>query len=114
MPSQGRGRGRGRGGRGRGSLNHMVVDHRPKTLSVGGLIEEEKDDLLQHFSAANQGSKFKDRRLQISWHKAKVPSVSTETEEEEVKEEETETSDLFLPDDDDEDEDEYESRSWRR
>ncbi|KAF4015200.1 hypothetical protein G4228_006010, partial [Cervus hanglu yarkandensis] len=114
MSSQGRGRGRGRGGRGRGSLNHMVVDHRPKALTVGGFMEEEKDDLLQHFSPANQGSKFKDRRLQISWHKAKVPSVSTETEEEEVKEEETETSDLFLHDDDDEDEDEYESRSWRR
>lgn len=114
MSSQGRGRGRGRGGRGRGSLNHMVVDHRPKALTVGGLTEEEKDDLLQHFSASNQGSKFKDRRLQISWHKSKVPSVSTETEEEEVKEEETETSDLFLHDDDDEDEDEYESRSWRR
>ncbi|XP_023390690.1 RNA-binding protein 27 isoform X3 [Pteropus medius] len=113
MSSQGRGRGRGRGGRGRGSLNHMVVDHRPKALTVG-FTEEEKDDLLQHFSAANQGSKFKDRRLQISWHKTKVPSVSTETEEEEVKEEETETSGLFLHDDDDEDEDEYESRSWRR
>ncbi|XP_069843984.1 RNA-binding protein 27-like [Dipodomys merriami] len=114
MSSQGRGRGRGRGARGRGSLNHMVVDHRPKALTVGGFIEEEKDELLQHFSAANQGSKFKDRRLQISWHKPKVPSISTETEEEEVKEEETETSDLFLHDDDDEDEDEYESRSWRR
>ncbi|XP_077903366.1 RNA-binding protein 27 isoform X4 [Ictidomys tridecemlineatus] len=114
MSSQSRGRGRGRGGRGRGSLNHMVVDHRPKALTVRGFIEEEKDELLQHFSAANQGSKFKDRRLQISWHKPKVPSISTETEEEEVKEEETETSDLFLHDDDDEDEDEYESRSWRR
>uniref|UniRef100_A0A8C9G2P9 RBM27 protein n=1 Tax=Pavo cristatus TaxID=9049 RepID=A0A8C9G2P9_PAVCR len=65
--------------------------------------------------AANQGSKFKDRRLQISWYKPKVPSVSTEVEEEESKEEETETSDLFLhEDDDDEDEDEDESRSWRR
>ncbi|KAM6149120.1 RNA-binding protein 27 isoform 4-T4 [Erethizon dorsatum] len=114
MSCQGRGRGRGRGGRGRGSLNHMVVDHRPKALTVREFIEEEKDELLQHFSAANQGSKFKDRRLQISWHKPKVPSISTETEEEEVKEEETETSDLFLHDDDDEDEDEYESRSWRR
>ncbi|XP_048667701.1 RNA-binding protein 27 isoform X7 [Marmota marmota marmota] len=114
MSSQSRGRGRGRGGRGRGSLNHMVVDHRPKALTVRGFIEEEKDELLQHFSAANQGSKFKDRRLQISWHKPKVPSISTETEEEEVKEEETESSDLFLHDDDDEDEDEYESRSWRR
>ncbi|RLV86649.1 hypothetical protein DV515_00015830 [Chloebia gouldiae] len=140
----GRGRGRGRGGRGRGMLNHMVVDHRPKALAVGGFVEEEKDELLQHFSkfgdiedlqeedsplsvvvtfksrseaenAANQGSRFKDRRLQISWHKPKVPSVSTEVEEEESKEEETETSDLFLhEDDDDDDEDEDESRSWRR
>ncbi|NXO13216.1 RBM27 protein, partial [Oriolus oriolus] len=114
-PAQGRGRGRGRGGRGRGMLNHMVVDHRPKALTVGGFVEEEKDELLQHFSAANQGSRFKDRRLQISWHKPKVPSVSTEVEEEESKEEETETSDLFLhEDDDDDDEDEDESRSWRR
>uniref|UniRef100_A0A8U7NF11 RNA binding motif protein 27 n=1 Tax=Corvus moneduloides TaxID=1196302 RepID=A0A8U7NF11_CORMO len=142
--AQGRGRGRGRGGRGRGMLNHMVVDHRPKALTVGGFVEEEKDELLQHFSkfgdiedlqeedsplsvvvtfksrseaenAANQGSRFKDRRLQISWHKPKVPSVSTEVEEEESKEEETETSDLFLhEDDDDDDEDEDESRSWRR
>lgn len=52
MSSQGRGRGRGRGGRGRGSLNHMVVDHRPKALTVGGFIEEEKEDLLQHFSVS--------------------------------------------------------------
>uniref|UniRef100_A0A8C0B9L6 RBM27 protein n=1 Tax=Buteo japonicus TaxID=224669 RepID=A0A8C0B9L6_9AVES len=87
VPAQGRGRGRGRGGRGRGMLNHMVVDHRPKALTVGGFIEEEKDELLQHFSAANQGSRFKDRRLQISWYKPKVPSVSTEIEEEESKEE---------------------------
>ncbi|KAM6379845.1 RNA-binding protein 27-like isoform 3-T3 [Pluvialis apricaria] len=144
VPTQGRGRGRGRGGRGRGMLNHMVVDHRPKALTVGGFVEEEKDELLQHFSkfgdiedlqeedsplsvvltfksrseaenAANQGSRFKDRRLQISWYKPKVPSVSTEIEEEEPKEEETETSDLFLhEDDDDDDEDEDESRSWRR
>ncbi|XP_072846316.2 RNA-binding protein 27 isoform X1 [Pogona vitticeps] len=144
MSGQSRGRGRGRGGRGRGMGNHMVVDHRPKSLTIWGFVEEEKDELLQHFSkfgdieglqeeesplsivltfksrseaenAANQGLKFKDRRLQISWHKPKVPSVSTETEEEEPKEEETETSDLFLPeDDDDEDEDEDESRSWRR
>ncbi|CAM5160048.1 unnamed protein product [Natator depressus] len=144
ISAQGRGRGRGRGGRGRGTLNHMVVDHRPKALTVGGFVQEEKDELLQHFSkfgdiedlqeedsplsvvltfksrseaenAANQGSRFKDRRLQISWHKPKVPSVSTEIEEEESKEEETETSDLFLhEDDDDDDEDEDESRSWRR
>ncbi|XP_025026318.1 RNA-binding protein 27 isoform X2 [Python bivittatus] len=144
MSAQSRGRGRGRGGRGRGIVNHMVVDHRPKALTIGGFVEEEKDEVLQHFSqfgdieglqeeesplsvvltfksrseaenAANQGLKFKDRRLQISWHKPKLPSVSTETEEEEPKEEETETSDLFLPeDDDDDDEDEDESRSWRR
>ncbi|XP_013921243.1 PREDICTED: RNA-binding protein 27 isoform X3 [Thamnophis sirtalis] len=144
MSAQTRGRGRGRGGRGRGIVNHMVVDHRPKALTIGGFVEEEKDEVLQHFSqfgdieglqeeesplsvvltfksrseaenAANQGLKFKDRRLHISWHKPKLPSVSTETEEEEPKEEETETSDLFLhEDDDDEDEDEDESRSWRR
>ncbi|KAK9406609.1 RNA-binding protein 27 [Crotalus adamanteus] len=144
MSAQTRGRGRGHGGRGRGIVNHMVVDHRPKALTIVGFVEEEKDEVLQHFSqfgdieglqeeesplsvvltfksrseaenAANQGLKFKDRRLQISWHKPKLPSVSTETEEEEPKEEETETSDLFLPeDDDDEDEDEDESRSWRR
>lgn len=52
MPAQGRGRGRGRGGRGRGMLNHMVVDHRPKALTVGGFVEEEKDELLQHFSVS--------------------------------------------------------------
>ncbi|XP_054833014.1 RNA-binding protein 27 isoform X2 [Eublepharis macularius] len=144
MSAQSRGRGRGRGGRGRGTVNHMVVDHRPKALTIGGFVEEEKDELLQHFSkfgdieglheedsplsvvltfksrseaeiAANQGLKFKDRQLQISWHKPKVPSVSAEAEEEEPKEEETEPSDLFLPeDDDDDDEDEDESRSWRR
>lgn len=51
-PAQGRGRGRGRGGRGRGMLNHMVVDHRPKALTVGGFVEEEKDELLQHFSVS--------------------------------------------------------------
>lgn len=52
MSVQGRGRGRGRGGRGRGMLNHMVVDHRPKALTVGGFVEEEKDELLQHFSVS--------------------------------------------------------------
>ncbi|KAL7989200.1 hypothetical protein Chor_011866 [Crotalus horridus] len=116
MSAQTRGRGRGRGGRGRGIVNHMVVDHRPKALTIVGFVEEEKDEVLQHFSqfgdieglqeeesplsvvltfksrseaenAANQGLKFKDRRLQISWHKPKLPSVSTETEEEEPKEE---------------------------
>ncbi|XP_030067446.1 RNA-binding protein 27 isoform X2 [Microcaecilia unicolor] len=140
---QSRGRGRGRGARGRGTLNHMVVDHRPKALAVCGFVEEEKEDLLQHFSkfgdledlkeddapssvvltfktrseaenAANHGSRFRGRRLQISWHKPKTPSVSTDIEEEESKDEEVETSDLFLHEDDDEDEDEDESRSWRR
>ncbi|XP_063784181.1 RNA-binding protein 27 isoform X2 [Pseudophryne corroboree] len=140
---QSRGRGRGRGGRGRGSLNHMVVDHRPKTISVVGFYEMEKEELLQHFSkfgdvddlkeeefpptviltfktrqdaenAANQGSKFKGRKLIVCWHKPKTPSISTGIEEEEPKEEEVVTSDPFLHEDDDEDEDEDESRSWRR
>ncbi|XP_066447355.1 RNA-binding protein 27 isoform X2 [Eleutherodactylus coqui] len=143
IPVQGRGRGRGRGGRGRGSLNHMVVDHRPKTISVAGFYEKEKEELLQHFAkfgdiddlkeeefppsviltfktrqeaenAANQGSKFKGRKLIVCWHKPKMPSLSTEVEEEEPKEEEAETSDPFLHEDDDEDEDEDESRYWRR
>ncbi|XP_075712643.1 RNA-binding protein 27 [Rhinoderma darwinii] len=143
IPMQSRGRGRGRGGRGRGSLNHMVVDHRPKTISVAGFYEKDKEELLQHFAkfgdiedlkeeefppsviltfksrqeaenAANQGSKFKGRKLIICWHKPKTPSMSTEVEEEEPKEEEAETSDTFLHEDDDEDEDENESRSWRR
>lgn len=52
VAAPGRGRGRGRGGRGRGMLNHMVVDHRPKALTVGGFVEEEKDELLQHFSVS--------------------------------------------------------------
>ncbi|KAM4676764.1 RNA-binding protein 27 [Discoglossus pictus] len=143
VSSQSRGRGRGRGGRGRGSLNHMVVDHRPKTILVNGFFDKEKEELLQHFSkfgdvedlkeeefppsliltfktrqdaenAANQGSKFKGRKLQVSWHKPKTPSISTDIEEEDTKEEEIDTSDPFLHEDDDEDEDEDESRSWRR
>uniref|UniRef100_A0A8D2QII5 RNA binding motif protein 27 n=1 Tax=Zonotrichia albicollis TaxID=44394 RepID=A0A8D2QII5_ZONAL len=52
VAAPGRGRGRGRGGRGRAMLNHMVVDHRPKALAVGGFVEEEKDELLQHFSVS--------------------------------------------------------------
>ncbi|KAG9469940.1 hypothetical protein GDO78_019290 [Eleutherodactylus coqui] len=64
--------------------------------------------------AANQGSKFKGRKLIVCWHKPKMPSLSTEVEEEEPKEEEAETSDPFLHEDDDEDEDEDESRYWRR
>ncbi|KAM3925803.1 RNA-binding protein 27 [Leptodactylus fuscus] len=143
VPMPSRGRGRGRGGRGRGSLSHMVVDHRPKTISVAGFYEKEKEELLQHFAkfgdidelkeeefpptviltfksrqeaenAANQGSKFKGRKLIVCWHKPKTPSLSTEAEEEEPKEEEAETSDAFFHEDDDEDEDEVESRSWRR
>uniref|UniRef100_A0A8C1YGT0 RNA binding motif protein 27 n=1 Tax=Cyprinus carpio TaxID=7962 RepID=A0A8C1YGT0_CYPCA len=131
-PSRGRGRGRGRSLRGRGGGNHMVVDHRPRALTIIGFTQEEKEELMPHFvkfgeieelrdhdatsvvmtfktrseaeNAANQGAKFKGRILQISWYKPKTPSVSTEPEEEESKEEE---------EDDDED-DEYESRSWRR
>lgn len=52
MSAQTRGRGRGRGGRGRGIVNHMVVDHRPKALTIGGFVEEEKDEVLQHFSVS--------------------------------------------------------------
>uniref|UniRef100_A0A672RCR5 RNA binding motif protein 27 n=1 Tax=Sinocyclocheilus grahami TaxID=75366 RepID=A0A672RCR5_SINGR len=104
-PSRGRGRGRGRSLRGRGGGNHMVVDHRPRALAIIGVTQEEKEELMPHFVAANQGAKFKGRVLQISWYKPKTPSVSTEPEEEESKEEEEE---------DDDEEDEYESRSWRR
>ncbi|XP_069754229.1 RNA-binding protein 27 isoform X3 [Narcine bancroftii] len=138
---QARGRGRGRSVRGRGAQMHMVVDHRPKTLTVFGFTEEEKDEMSPHFSkfgevedfqedtplsvritfktrieaenAANQGTKFKGRNLQISWYKPKAPSVSTEPDEEETKEEASEPVDPFREDDDDEEEDD-ESRSWRR
>ncbi|XP_061608149.1 RNA-binding protein 27 isoform X1 [Phyllopteryx taeniolatus] len=117
-------RGRGRGkvppeagairARGRsGSVNRMVVDHRPRALSIVGVTQEEKEELMSHFvkfgdledlrdqdatsvvmtfktrseaeNAANQGAKFKGRVLQISWHKPKTPSVTTEPEEEESK-----------------------------
>lgn len=54
MSGQNRGRGRGRGGRGRGTVNHMVVDHRPKALTIGGFVEDEKDELLQHFAVSQQ------------------------------------------------------------
>uniref|UniRef100_A0A9J8DKR6 RNA binding motif protein 27 n=1 Tax=Cyprinus carpio carpio TaxID=630221 RepID=A0A9J8DKR6_CYPCA len=114
-PSRGRGRGRGRSLRGRGGGNHMVVDHRPRALTIIGVTQEEKEELMPHFvkfgeieelrdhdatsvvmtfksrseaeNAANQGAKFKGRILQISWYKPKTPSVSTEPEEEESKEE---------------------------
>ncbi|XP_072923434.1 RNA-binding protein 27 isoform X1 [Hemitrygon akajei] len=140
--AQTRGRGRGRSVRGRGAQMHMVVDHRPKTLTVFGFTEEEKDELNPHFSkygevedfqedtplsvritfktrieaenAANQGTKFKGRNLQISWYKPKAPSVSTEPEEEETKEEASEPVDPFFREDDDDEEEDDESRSWRR
>ncbi|CAL8265480.1 unnamed protein product [Merluccius merluccius] len=68
-PSAGRGRGRGRGlsdpgappvvsrGRGRsrdqmgrgGALNRMSVDHRPRALSILGVSQEEKGELMPHF-----------------------------------------------------------------
>lgn len=114
-PTRGRGRGRGRSLRGRGGGNHMVVDHRPRAISIIGFTQEEKEELMPHFvkfgeieelhdhdatsvvmtfktrseaeNAANQGAKFKGRILQISWYKPKTPSVSTEPEEEELKEE---------------------------
>ncbi|KAL4631245.1 RNA-binding protein 27-like [Arapaima gigas] len=142
--SRGRVRGRGRSVRGRGGGNHMVVDHRPKALTIHGVTKEEKDELMSHFvkfgeieelhdhdttsvvvtfktrgnaeNAANQGAKFKGRTLQMSWYKPKTPSVSTEPEEEEPKEEESESS-LLPPEEeeeDDDEEDEDESRSWRR
>ncbi|XP_061754649.1 RNA-binding protein 27 isoform X1 [Nerophis ophidion] len=107
----GRARGRSRGGG--GTVNRMVVDHRPRALSIVGVTQEEKEELMQHFmnygeiedlrdqdatgvvmtfktrseaeNAANQGAKFKGRMLQISWHKPKTPSVTTEPEEEESK-----------------------------
>nr|XP_055036093.1 RNA-binding protein 27 isoform X2 [Misgurnus anguillicaudatus] len=112
--TRGRGRGRGRSLRGRGGGNHMVVDHRPRALTIFGLTQEEKEELMPHFvkfgeieelrdhdatsvvmtfktrseaeNAANQGATFKGRILQISWYKPKTPSVSTEPEEEESKE----------------------------
>lgn len=57
------------------------------TLKALGCPVPEGCVCLPPAQAANQGSRFKDRRLQISWHKPKVPSVSTEVEEEESKEE---------------------------
>ncbi len=48
-PSRGRGRGRGRGLRGRGGGNHMVVDHRPRALTIIGFTQEEKEELMPHF-----------------------------------------------------------------
>ncbi|XP_061658879.1 RNA-binding protein 27 isoform X2 [Syngnathoides biaculeatus] len=106
-------RARGRGG----SVNRMVVDHRPRALSIVGVTQEEKEELTSHFvkfgdledlrdqdatsvimtfktrseaeNAANQGAKFKGRVLQISWHKPKTPSVTTEPEEEDSKDDDS-------------------------
>ncbi|XP_027010169.1 RNA-binding protein 27 isoform X3 [Tachysurus fulvidraco] len=134
--SRGRGRGRGRSGRGRGAPSHMVVDHRPRTLSILGVTQEEKEELMPHFvkfgeieelryqdntsvvmtfktrseaeNAANQGAKFKGRILQISWYKPKTPSVSTEPEDVESKEEVNveSVSPFLLPEEEEEDDDE--------
>uniref|UniRef100_A0A3B3XLH1 RNA binding motif protein 27 n=1 Tax=Poecilia mexicana TaxID=48701 RepID=A0A3B3XLH1_9TELE len=135
IPPPGRGRGRGKmapdpgamhAGRGRsrsremmtrgGVVNRMVVDHRPRTLAILGVAQEEKEELMLHFTkfgeieelryqdantvimtfktrseaenAANQGAKFKSRVLQISWYKPKLSSVTSEPEAEETKDEE--------------------------
>ncbi|MEQ2281279.1 hypothetical protein AMECASPLE_028629, partial [Ameca splendens] len=135
IPPMGRGRGRGKmtpdpcsmhAGRGRsrsremmargGVVNRMVVDHRPRTLAILGVMQEEKEELMPHFvkfgeieelrdqdantvimtfktrseaeNAANQGAKFKGRVLQISWYKPKTSSVTSEPEVEEAKDEE--------------------------
>uniref|UniRef100_A0A3Q3A9H6 RNA binding motif protein 27 n=1 Tax=Kryptolebias marmoratus TaxID=37003 RepID=A0A3Q3A9H6_KRYMA len=157
-PPAGRGRGRGKlapessavhGGRGRsrsrdmgsrgGLVNRMVVDHRPRALSILGVTQEEKEELMPHFvkfgeieelrdqdatsviltfktrseaeNAANQGAMFKGRFLHMSWYKPKTPSVTAEPEEEEAKDEDNTEEE---EEEDDDDEDEYESRSWRR
>uniref|UniRef100_A0A8C5C4Y5 RNA binding motif protein 27 n=1 Tax=Gadus morhua TaxID=8049 RepID=A0A8C5C4Y5_GADMO len=136
-PTSGRGRGRGRGrdqmGRG-GTQNRMVVDHRPRALSILGVTAEEKEELMPHFvkfgevedlrdqdatsvvmtfrtrseaeNAANQGMKFKGRMLQISWYKPKTPSVTAEPEEEDPKEEDIAVGIALLsPEEEEEDED---------
>ncbi|XP_054611606.1 RNA-binding protein 27 isoform X4 [Dunckerocampus dactyliophorus] len=149
----GRARGRSRdmpGRGGSGAVNRMVVDHRPRALSIVGVTQEEKEELMQHFvnfgdiedlrdqdaagvvvtfktrseaeNAANQGAKFKDRVLQISWYKPKTPSVTTEPEEEESKDDDNTQKEgsSYLPgeeeeeEEDDDEDDKYESRSWRR
>lgn len=133
--SRSRGRGRGRSGRGRGAPSHMVVDHRPRTLAILGVTQEEKEELMPHFvkfgeieelrdqdatsvvltfktrseaeNAANQGAKFKGRLLQISWYKPKTPSVTTEPKEvESNKEMNAESvSPFLLPEEEEEDDD---------
>ncbi|XP_041864449.1 RNA-binding protein 27 isoform X1 [Melanotaenia boesemani] len=151
-PPGGRGRGRGKmasepgimpAGRGRsrsrdmvargGVVNRMVVDHRPRALTILGVTPEEKEELMPHFvkfgeieelrdqdtnsvimtfktrseaeNAANQGAKFKGRVLQISWYKPKTPSVTTEPEEEEAKDEDiTKEASSYLGGEDEEEE----------
>ncbi|XP_068571832.1 RNA-binding protein 27 isoform X1 [Cebidichthys violaceus] len=132
----GRGRGRSREMMGRsGTVNRMVVDHRPRALSILGVTQEEKEELMPHFvnfgeiedfrdqdansvvmtfktrseaeNAANQGAKFKGRVLQISWYKPKTPSVTTEPEEEEAKDEDnTKEASAYLPGEEEEEEEE--------
>ena len=48
MVSRGRGRSRDQMGRG-GTQNRMVVDHRPRALSILGVTAEEKEELMPHF-----------------------------------------------------------------
>ncbi|XP_027886811.1 RNA-binding protein 27 isoform X3 [Xiphophorus couchianus] len=144
IPPTGRGRGRGKmapdpgamhAGRGRsrsremmargGVVNRMVVDHRPRTLAILGITQDEKEELMPHFvkfgeieelryqdantvimtfktrneaeNAANQGAKFKGRVLQISWYKPKSSSVTSEPEAEETKDEEKKEASSYLP-----------------
>ncbi|KAM4726338.1 RNA-binding protein 27 isoform 2-T2 [Anableps anableps] len=134
IPPTGRGRGRGKMGPDPGAMhvgrgmsrnrelmarggvvNRMVVDHRPRTLAILGVTQEEKEELKPHFvkfgeieelrdqdantvimtfktrseaeNAANQGAKFKGRVLQISWYKPKTSSITSEPEVEEAKDE---------------------------
>ncbi|XP_030649423.1 RNA-binding protein 27 [Chanos chanos] len=142
-PTRGRIRGRGRSLRGRGGGSHMVVDHRPRALTILGVTQEEKEELMPHFvkfgeveelrdqdansvvmtfktrgeaeNAANQGAKFKGRLLQISWYKPKTPSVSAEPEEEEAKEDvhTDPVSPFLLPEEEEEDDDEDDENESR-
>lgn len=134
----GRGRSRNREMMARGGvINRMVVDHRPRTLAILGVTQEEKEELMPHFvkygeieelrdqdantvimtfktrseaeTAANQGAKFKGRVLQISWYKPKTSSVTSEPEVEEAKDEEkAKEGSSYLPGNDEGREDEEE------
>ncbi|XP_021167570.2 RNA-binding protein 27 isoform X1 [Fundulus heteroclitus] len=154
IPPTGRGRGRGKmaldpgtmhPGRGRSrsremmarGVNRMVVDHRPRTLAILGVTQEEKEELMPHFvkfgeieelrdtdantviitfktrseaeNAANLGAKFKGRVLQISWYKPKTSLVASEPEVEEAKDEEkAKEPSSYLPGNDEGREDEEE------